>query len=73
MITNLVSYVVLQLVENKDAVQVDLHKSETVLTVNISVAEEDKGRVFGKDCGVIKSLTTILNTISAKRVKVKVI
>ena len=56
----LAKHIVTALVENKDAVQVELVESEDSTTVHIHVAPEDMGRVIGKHGKIANALRTVM-------------
>ena len=45
----LVEYIVRSLVEDKDAVKVTIEENDDETVVRVSVADEDMGRVIGKN------------------------
>ncbi|MBQ8506648.1 MAG: KH domain-containing protein [Clostridia bacterium] len=59
------------LVENKDAVNVtvDEPNAEGVVVYHLTVAEEDMGRVIGKQGRIAKAVRTIVKAASAKSSK----
>ena len=64
---NLVKYIVCELVENKDIVEVSsFEESEKVTILTIKTAENDIGKVIGKDGKVARSIRTIVKSASAK-------
>lgn len=56
--------VVRQLVNHPEEVSVTEEESETSITLKISVSEEDKGKVIGKDGKIAKALRTITKAAS---------
>ena len=62
-----VEYIVKCLVEDVDAVKVDIEETEAGETiVHVSVAEGDMGRVIGKSGKIASSIRTIAKSISNK-------
>ncbi len=64
MIKSVIEYVIKSLVDKPEAVVVSESTHENRLSISIKVAEEDMGRVIGKDgqtIRVIRSLAQILN------------
>lgn len=62
----LVEYIVKSLVENKDAVSVAIEESEEETIVRVNVADEDMGRVIGKNGKVASSIRTIVKSFAGK-------
>ena len=50
--------VVRQLVNHPEQVAVEEEESETSITLKVSVADDDKGKVIGKDGKIAKALRT---------------
>ena len=64
---NLVKYIVCELVDNKDMVEVSsFDESEKVTVLNVKVDTEDIGKVIGKNGKIASSLRTIVKSASAK-------
>jgi uncharacterized protein len=63
----LVEYVARFLVRNPDAVNVTETLREGVPTLELRVAEEDLGRVIGKEGRTAKALRAILNAAAARK------
>jgi predicted RNA-binding protein YlqC (UPF0109 family) len=63
----LVEYVARFLVRNPDAVNVTEALHEGVPTLELRVAEEDLGRVIGKEGRTAKALRAILNAAAARK------
>ncbi len=60
--TELVEYLVKELVVDKESVRVTLEGE----TINISVAKDDMGKVIGKQGRIAKAIRTIVKAASAK-------
>ncbi len=60
--TELVEYIVKELVDNKDAVKVELDGT----TINVTVSKEDLGKVIGKQGRTAKAIRTVVKAASAK-------
>lgn len=56
--------VVKQLVNHPEQVVIEEEESETSLTLKISVADDDKGKVIGKEGKIAKALRTITKAAS---------
>ena len=59
-------YIVKHLVENKDAVSVSIEEGEDETIVRVNVADEDMGRVIGKNGKVASSIRTIVKSLAGK-------
>jgi len=66
-VKELVEYVARFLVRNPDAVDVTETVREGVSTLELRVAEEDLGRVIGKEGRTAKALRAILNAAAARK------
>ena len=62
----LVEYIVRSLVEDKDAVKVTIEENDDETVVRVSVADEDMGRVIGKNGKVASSIRTIVKSLDGK-------
>lgn len=62
----LVEYIVKHLVENKDTVSVNIEEGESETIVRVNVADEDMGRVIGKNGKVASSIRTIVKSLAGK-------
>lgn len=62
----LVTYVVEQLVDDKNAVNVTSEESDGVETVTIHVAENDIGKVIGKQGKIAMAIRTLAKAVGAK-------
>ena len=64
---NLVKYIVENLVDNKEMVEVStVEESEKVSVVTVKVAKDDIGKVIGRNGKIAGSLRTIVKSASAK-------
>ncbi len=52
------------LVDNPDEVKVEVVETERNITLKLSVAEEDTGKVIGKEGRVAKSIRTVIRAAS---------
>ncbi|MBP5312464.1 MAG: KH domain-containing protein [Clostridia bacterium] len=57
------------LVDNKDAVRVTEEETEDGIYLRLSVAEEETGRVIGKDGRIAKAIRTIIRSGAKSRGK----
>lgn len=62
----LVLYLAKSLVENPEKVEVEAAEENEVVKFNLKVAEEDKGRIIGKQGRVIKAMRSLLHVSAAK-------
>lgn len=58
-VADLVEYVVTSLVDNPDAVFLDITDSDTGTLIEVQVAQEDIGKVIGRRGRIIKALRTL--------------
>ncbi|MBQ2723415.1 MAG: KH domain-containing protein [Clostridia bacterium] len=65
----LIKFIVTQLVEDKDSVNVTLEEKEGVEVVTIKVADDDIGRVIGKQGRVAMAIRTIAKSVGIKNGK----
>lgn len=63
----LVEYVARLLVRNPEAVDVVATEREGVPTIELRVAEEDLGRMIGKEGRTAKALRTIVHAAAARK------
>jgi hypothetical protein len=62
----LVEYVARNLVDDPDAVQVEVHSGPDGTVIELHVAEDDMGKVIGRNGSVAKALRTLLKVMSAR-------
>ncbi len=62
----LVEYVAKSLVDDPDAVTVEVVNGEDGLVIELHVAEGDMGKVIGRNGSVAKALRTLLKVTSAR-------
>lgn len=60
---------ILNLVDNKEAVEINKVDSEKSTTFEVKVAKEDMGKVIGKQGRLAKSIRTIMKSIATKEHK----
>jgi predicted RNA-binding protein YlqC (UPF0109 family) len=63
---DLVEYVAKSLVDDPDAVRVEIVEGEDGTIIELKVAEADMGKVIGRNGSVAKALRTLLKVISAR-------
>ena len=61
-----VEYVAKSLVDDPDAVSVDVHQEAGSTVIELHVAEEDMGKVIGRNGSVAKALRTLLKVMAAR-------
>lgn len=72
----IIETIILNLVDNKDAVSVNEVQGEKSIVYEVKVAEEDMGKVIGKQGRLAKSIRTVVKSVGArenKRVSVEFI
>jgi len=63
---DLVAYVAKSLVDDPDAVSVEVVNGEDGMIIELHVAESDMGKVIGRNGSVAKALRTLLKVTSAR-------
>ena len=65
---NLLRTIVSELVENKDAVEVtvDVPNEEGVIVYHLHVAQEDMGRVIGKQGRIAKAIRVVMRASASR-------
>ena len=61
--------IILSLVDNKEAVQINEVNSEKSVVFEVKVAEEDMGKVIGKQGRLARSIRTVVKAIASKEHK----
>ena len=59
-------YLIAQLVEHPDQVELEIEESDTKLSLMAKVSSEDIGRVFGKRGRVANSIRTLVRAAAVK-------
>ncbi len=62
----LVEYIAKSLVNNPDQVKVKTESTDNEINIYLTVAEEDMGKIIGKQGRIAKAMRAILNAISLK-------
>jgi predicted RNA-binding protein YlqC (UPF0109 family) len=62
----LVTYVARSLVDDPDAVSVEVHEEDGAQVIELSVAEDDMGKVIGRNGSVAKALRTLLKVVATR-------
>lgn len=61
--------IVLNLVENKDAVEIKELEGEKSVVFEVKVAEKDMGKIIGKQGRLAKSIRTVMKAVASKEQK----
>jgi uncharacterized protein len=72
----LVEYIAKSIVNEPDAVNVDEETNEEGITLKLRVADEDKGRIIGKQGQIAQAMRTLLRVKAAKastRVRLEIV
>ncbi len=72
----LVEYIAKSIVNAPDAVVVDEETNEEGITLKLRVADEDKGRIIGKQGQIAQAMRTLLRVKAAKastRVRLEIV
>lgn len=65
----IVETIILNLVDNKEAVKIDEVQGEKSIVFEVKVAEEDMGKVIGKQGRLAKSIRTVVKAVASKEHK----
>lgn len=63
--------IILNLVENKEAVEIDEVKEDKTITFKVKIAQNDMGKVIGKQGRIAQSIRTVMKAVAGKE-KMKV-
>jgi predicted RNA-binding protein YlqC (UPF0109 family) len=63
---DLVEYIAKSIVNEPDAVKVDEETNEEGITLKLTVADDDKGRIIGKQGQIAQAMRTLLRVKAAK-------
>ncbi len=72
----LTEYIAKNLVENTDEVKINLKEDDETVTLELSVAKEDMGKVIGKQGRIAKAIRTVVRAASIhseKKVLVEIV
>ena len=67
--TELIEYIVKALVDHPDEVSVNEIDNRSSLILEVSVADDDMGRVIGKGGVVVNSIRTLVQVLATKKGK----
>jgi predicted RNA-binding protein YlqC (UPF0109 family) len=62
----LIEYVAKSLVDDPDAVRVEVHEEDGTTVIELHVAEADMGKVIGRNGSVAKALRTLLKVTATR-------
>jgi predicted RNA-binding protein YlqC (UPF0109 family) len=62
----LVTYVAKSLVDDPDAVSVEVHEEDGGQVIELTVAEDDMGKVIGRNGSVAKAMRTLLKVVATR-------
>ena len=65
----IIETIILNLVDNKDSVEVTEKQDEKSVVYEVKVANEDMGKVIGRQGRLAKSIRTVANSIGAREHK----
>ena len=66
---DLIEYIARNLVDDPEGVQVKEHRGDYVIRVQLQVADEDKGKVIGREGKIARALRTIVNATASREGK----
>ena len=73
---DLVEYIAKSIVNEPDAVQIEEEEKEDGITLRLTVADDDKGRIIGKQGRIAEAMRTLLRVKAAKaatRVRLEIV
>ncbi len=62
----LVEYIVKSLVDNQEAVKITTQREGSEINIIVNVADEDIGKVIGKNGRIAQSIRAIVKSVSSK-------
>ena len=65
----IIETIILNLVDNKDAVEVTEKQDEKSVVFEVKVANEDMGKVIGRQGRLAKSIRTLIKSVAVKEQK----
>ena len=68
-LVSLVEYIAKSLVDTPDEVKINLNEDEEAITIELSVAKDDMGKVIGKQGRIAKAIRTVVRAASLKSEK----
>ena len=61
--------IILSLVDDKSAVQIEEKNNEKTISFEVKVAEKDMGKVIGKEGKIAKAVRTVMKAVAGKERK----
>ena len=61
-----IEHIIKSLVDDEDAVKLEVSEEEDKVNVTVSVADRDMGRVIGKEGATVSAIRTILKNCNSK-------
>lgn len=61
--------IISNLVENKDAIEINTIDKEKSVTFEVKVAQEDMGKVIGKQGGIAQAIRAVMKAVANKEHK----
>jgi len=61
--------IILNLVDDKSAVQIEEKNNEKTISFEVKVAEKDMGKVIGKEGKIAKAVRTVMKAVAGKERK----
>jgi hypothetical protein len=65
----IIETIILNLVDNKEAVQINELQGEKSIVFEVKVAEEDMGKIIGKQGRLAKSIRAVVKAVASKENK----
>lgn len=65
----IIETIIMNLVDNKDAVEIKEMQGEKTIVYEVKVANEDMGKVIGKQGRLAKSIRTVVKSIAGREHK----
>ena len=65
----IIETIILNLVDNKEAVEITEKQDEKSVVFEVKVAEGDMGKIIGKQGRIAKSIRTVMKAVAAKEHK----
>ena len=69
MMKEILETIILNLVEDKEKVSISSKEDGKTLTLEVKVAQDDMGRVIGKQGKIAKSIRTVMKSLATKEHK----
>jgi len=66
---NILEIIILNLVDDKDAVEIKEVNSEKSIVFEVKVAESDMGKIIGRQGRLAKSIRTVVKAVASKENK----